>query len=57
MITIVNDHTNDESLPKFELSTSAKDMKKLARLLRNDYQIHSKPRRKPPINNRAPDKI
>ncbi|CAA0384179.1 Root meristem growth factor 4 [Arabidopsis thaliana] len=54
MMIIVNDLT---SLPTLEPSTSTNDMEKLARLLRDDYPIHSKPRRKPPVNNRAPDKF
>ncbi|XP_010514681.1 PREDICTED: root meristem growth factor 4-like [Camelina sativa] len=54
MMTIVNYLTIDNSLSRLEPSTSAKNMKKLARLLRNDYPIHSKPRRKPPINNQTP---
>ncbi|RID76430.1 hypothetical protein BRARA_B03400 [Brassica rapa] len=53
----VDDLTNGNSLQKGELFSSAKDMKKLARLLRSDYPIHSKPRGKPPVHNRAPDKI
>ncbi|KAL0792578.1 hypothetical protein Bca101_063955 [Brassica carinata] len=53
----IDDLTNGNSLPKLELFSSAKDMKKLARLLRSDYPIHSKPRGKPPVHNRAPDKI
>ncbi|CDY35778.1 BnaC02g38160D [Brassica napus] len=53
----IDDLTNGNSLPKRELFSSAKDMKKLARLLRSDYPIHSKPRGKPPVHNRAPDKI
>ncbi|KAG7564147.1 hypothetical protein ISN44_As10g009110 [Arabidopsis suecica] len=57
MMIIFNDLTKDNSLPKLEPSTSNNNMKKLARLLRDDYPIHSKPRRKPPINNRAPDKF
>lgn len=57
MMIIVNDLTNDNSLPKLEPSTPTNDMKKLVRLLRDDYPIYSKPRRKPPINNRAPDKF
>ncbi|AEE77635.2 unnamed protein product [Arabidopsis thaliana] len=54
MMIIVNDLT---SLPTLEPSTSTNDMEKLARLLRDDYPIYSKPRRKPPVNNRAPDKF
>ncbi|XP_010425776.1 PREDICTED: root meristem growth factor 4-like [Camelina sativa] len=57
MMTIVNYPTIDNSLSRLEPSTSAKNMKKLARLLRNDYPIHSKPRRKPPINNQTPGLI
>ncbi|KAL0827969.1 hypothetical protein Bca101_051647 [Brassica carinata] len=53
----IDDLTNGNSLPKRELFSSAKDMNKLARLLRSDYPIHSKPRGKPPVHNRAPDKI
>ncbi|KAL9293312.1 Root meristem growth factor 4 [Arabidopsis thaliana] len=54
MMIIVNDLT---SLQTLEPSTSTNDMEKLARLLRDDYPIYSKPRRKPPVNNRAPDKF
>ncbi|XP_010528989.1 PREDICTED: root meristem growth factor 4 [Tarenaya hassleriana] len=32
-----------------------KEMKRIARLLRNDYPSRTKARRKPPINNRAPN--
>ncbi|KAJ4868257.1 Root meristem growth factor 4 [Raphanus sativus] len=52
----IDDLTTANSLPKRELFFS-EDMKKLARLLRSDYPIHSKPRGKLPVHNRAPDKI
>ncbi|KAJ0245445.1 Protein GOLVEN 3 [Hirschfeldia incana] len=54
----IDDLTNGNSVPKGEvLCSSAKDIKKLARLLRGDYPIHSKPRGNPPVHNRAPAKI
>ncbi|XP_023638849.1 root meristem growth factor 4 [Capsella rubella] len=56
-MTIVNDLANRNSLSRLEPSTSAKDIKKLARFLRSDYPTRGKPRREPPINNRAPDMV
>ncbi|CAH8361668.1 unnamed protein product [Eruca vesicaria subsp. sativa] len=53
----IDDLTNANSLPEREQFSSDIDMKKLSRLLRSDYPIHSKPRGKPPVHNRDPDKI
>ncbi|KAL1199254.1 Protein GOLVEN 3 [Cardamine amara subsp. amara] len=51
------DHiTNENSLQELEPSISANYLRKLVRLLRDDYPIRGKPRRKPPINIQAPNK-